>query len=68
LNSIASQPERRKVSLVFVTHSVDEAIWLADRVVVMPARPGRIVDDLPVRSPGRAAGPMRPMPPSPAKF
>jgi NitT/TauT family transport system ATP-binding protein len=43
----ASRPK----AIVFVTHSVPEAVMLADRVIVMGARPGRIVDDVPILLP-----------------
>jgi NitT/TauT family transport system ATP-binding protein len=38
-------------TVVFVTHSIDEAIYLSDRVVVMQARPGRIKDEVAVDLP-----------------
>jgi NitT/TauT family transport system ATP-binding protein len=38
-------------TVVFVTHSIDEAIYLSDRVVVMQGRPGRIKEEVTVELP-----------------
>jgi NitT/TauT family transport system ATP-binding protein len=40
-----------KKTIVFITHSIDEAVYMADRVVVMGARPGRIVEEIKVDLP-----------------
>ncbi len=40
-----------ETTVVFVTHSIDEAIYLSDRVVVMQARPGRIKEEVQIDLP-----------------
>src|SRR5262249_24502378 len=43
--------EEARRSVLFVTHDVEEALFLADRVYVMSARPGRLLAELPSRFP-----------------
>jgi NitT/TauT family transport system ATP-binding protein len=38
-------------TVLFITHQIDEAIFLSDRVIVMSARPGRIIADLRIEIP-----------------
>jgi len=55
LLALMERPDERK-TMVFITHSIDEAIVLGDRVAVMSARPGRIKEvlDLPFGWPRNA--------------
>jgi NitT/TauT family transport system ATP-binding protein len=43
--------EADRKTILFVTHDLDEAIYLADRVVVLSARPGHVVDVVPIEIP-----------------
>ena len=43
--------ERTKKTVLFVTHSIEEAAYLSDRVVIMTARPGRTKDILKIHLP-----------------
>lgn len=42
---------REKCSVLFVTHSISEAVWLGDRVIIVGDRPGHIVADIKIDIP-----------------
>src|SRR5271155_2195929 len=41
---------RQKLTVIFVTHSVYESVYLSSRIVVMSSRPGRVTADFPVEA------------------
>jgi sulfonate transport system ATP-binding protein len=43
--------EKEKTTMILVTHDIDEALYLGDRVVVMTSKPGRIKTIIPVELP-----------------
>lgn len=43
--------QKKNITILFVTHSVDEAVFLADRIVIMTARPGKIKEVIKVDIP-----------------
>ncbi|BAU41633.1 Aliphatic sulfonates import ATP-binding protein SsuB [Leptolyngbya sp. O-77] len=43
--------EQKQWTVVFVTHNIYEAVYLSNRVVVMAARPGRVVADVAIAAP-----------------
>jgi NitT/TauT family transport system ATP-binding protein len=40
--------ERARTSIVYVTHNIQEAVYMADRVVVLSRRPGRVLEVVPI--------------------
>ncbi len=51
--------ERQKWTGVFVTHSIREAAFLSDRIIVMSPRPGRVIADVEVPFPHPRASALR---------
>ncbi len=43
--------QEQNLTVVFVTHSIHEAVFLSQRVIMMAARPGRVVEDITIREP-----------------
>ncbi len=43
--------EKTRNTVLFITHSIQEAVYLSSRVVVMAARPGRVVKEIPIDLP-----------------
>jgi NitT/TauT family transport system ATP-binding protein len=43
--------ETKRLAVVFVTHSLDEALFLADRIILLRPRPGRVEEIVPIRLP-----------------
>jgi NitT/TauT family transport system ATP-binding protein len=50
-NELARLWEQRRKTVLFVTHDVEEALYLADRVAVLSPRPGRVKAQLQVELP-----------------
>ena len=47
MNDLLQRVQRElNQTILFVTHSIQEAIWLSDRVLVMSRGPGRVIDDV----------------------
>ena len=50
-NDLLEMKERIGCTVIFVTHSVFESVFLSDRIVVMAARPGRVIEEVAVDAP-----------------
>lgn len=58
-NELLNIWREQKLTIMFVTHSVDEAVYLSDKIIVLSARPGRIQKEIsvPIKKPRDRTGP-----------
>lgn len=50
-NDLLAMQAKIQSTVIFVTHSVFESVFLSDRIVVMAARPGRVIEEIGVNEP-----------------
>jgi NitT/TauT family transport system ATP-binding protein len=50
-DEVSAIAKQQDLTMVMVTHDIDEAIAMADRIIIMSSNPGRIVDELKVDLP-----------------
>ena len=50
-NDLLELWQQQKFTVIFVTHSVYESVYLSSRIVVMAARPGRVIADISIDAP-----------------
>ncbi|MGF1657945.1 MAG: ABC transporter ATP-binding protein [Rubrimonas sp.] len=58
-DDVLALQEKLGCTVVFVTHSVFESVFLSNRVMVMAARPGRVVSEIEVEAPDRRSAEFR---------
>ena len=51
--------QTQRWTVIFVTHSIFESAYLSNRIIIMSARPGRVVADLPIDAPYPRGAPFR---------
>jgi ABC-type nitrate/sulfonate/bicarbonate transport system ATPase subunit len=56
---LAELVSRRPVTTLLVTHSIEEAVGLADRIILLTPSPARVLADVPIDTPRRVRSPER---------